>query len=98
MATTTDILAEIALYTTANNRGCPASHLTEKFGSDALDLIASLKKEGKVYGKRGRTGGLMTNDTAATPAADTATDNSVADEFAALAAKLAADTGEQATG
>jgi hypothetical protein len=98
MATSNDVLAEIALYTAANGRACPASHLTDKFGADALDLIASLKKEGKVYGRRGRTGGLMTNDTPATaaPVADAANDTSVADEFAALAAKLA--EGESATG
>jgi hypothetical protein len=98
MATSNDVLAEIALYTAANGRACPASHLTNKFGADALDLIASLKKEGKVYGRRGRTGGLLANDTAATsaPVTDTANDTSVADEFAALAAKLA--EGESATG
>ena len=98
MATSNDVLAEIALYTAANGRACPASHLTDKFGADALDLIASLKKDGKVYGRRGRTGGLVTNDTAATsaPVTNTANDTSVADEFAALAAKLA--EGESATG
>jgi hypothetical protein len=97
MATSNDVLAEIALYTAANGRACPASHLTDKFGADALDLIASLKKEGKVYGRRGRTGGLMANDTAATsaPVTDTA-NNDLAAEFAALAAKLAESDNEPA--
>lgn len=95
MATTNEILSEIAAYTAANGRPCPAKHLTDKFGADALDLIASLKKEGKVYGKRGRTGGLVsnesapaTNDVASTTADDDA-GNDLAAEFAALAAKLA---------
>jgi DNA-binding IscR family transcriptional regulator len=98
MATSNDVLAEIALYATQNGRACPASHLTDKFGADALDLIASLKKEGKVYGRRGRTGGLVANDTPTTaaPVVDATNDTSVADEFAALAAKLA--EGESATG
>lgn len=86
MATTNEILAEIAAFTAENGRPCPAKHLTDKFGADAADLIASLKSEGKIYGKRGRTGGLVSNEAA--PAADaTATD--LAAEFAALAAKLA---------
>ena len=91
MATTNEILSEIASYTAANGRPCPAKHLTDKFGSDALDLIASLKSEGKIYGKRGRTGGLVSNEAA--PASDaTATD--LAAEFAALAEKLAAESVE----
>lgn len=95
MATTNEILVEIAAYTAANGRPCPAKHLTDKFGADALDLIASLKKEGKVYGKRGRTGGLVSNEPVSqldasdsTTAADDA-GNDLAAEFAALAAKLA---------
>jgi len=92
MATTNEILSEIAAFTAANGRPCPAKHLTDKFGTGALDLIANLKKEGKVYGKRGRTGGLISND--ATPATD-ATSNDLAAEFAALAAKFA-EAGEDA--
>lgn len=95
MATTNEILSEIASFTAAYGRPCPAKHLTDKFGADAADLIASLKKEGKVYGKRGRTGGLIssdaapaTNEIASAPADDDA-GNDLAAEFAALAAKLA---------
>lgn len=102
MATTNEILSEIAAYTAANGRPCPAKHLTDKFGADALDLIASLKKEGKVYGKRGRTGGLVSNEVASeagesTPATDDA-GNDLAAEFAALAAKIAeaAEAGNEA--
>lgn len=91
MATTNEILAEIAAFTAANGRPCPAKHLTDKFGTGALDLIASLKKEGKIYGRRGRTGGLVSNDPL--PSLEKAevdsTGNDLAAEFAALAAKLA---------
>lgn len=100
MATTNEILVEIAAYTAANGRPCPAKHLTEKFGTGVLDQIASLKKEGKVYGRRGRTGGLVSNEPVSqleagesTPAADD-TGNDLAAEFAALAEKLAEASGE----
>ena len=99
MATTNEILSEIAAYTAANGRPCPAKHLTDKFGADAADLIKTLKSEGKVYGKRGRTGGLLANEAPATDsgvqldeaAAAIETPNDLAAEFAALAAKLAAE-------
>jgi hypothetical protein len=96
MATTNEILSEIASYTAANGRPCPAKHLTDKFGADAADLIKSLKSEGKIYGRRGRTGGLVSNESPAIATGDA--DTSIADEFAALAAKLAAeaDAGEVA--
>lgn len=105
MATSNEILAEIAAFTAANGRPCPAKHLTDKFGAVAADLIASLKKEGKVYGRRGRTGGLVANEAPSTDAGvqfnDAAADapaDDLAAEFAALAAKLAAesDAGEVA--
>jgi hypothetical protein len=95
MATTNEILAEIAAYTAANGRPCPAKHLTDKFGADADALIQSLKASGTIIGKRGRTGGLVAADAAntavpsavqevhATPA------DALAAEFAALAEKLA---------
>lgn len=96
MATSNEILAEIASFTAENGRPCPAKHLTDKFGADAVDLIKSLKSEGKVYGRRGRTGGLVASDVAETPTADSsAADlpvNDLAAEFAALAAKLAAES------
>ena len=100
MATTNEILVEIAAYTAANGRPCPAKHLSEKFGTGVLDQIAALKKEGKVYGRRGRTGGLVSNEAVSsleagesTPATDDA-GNDLAAEFAALAEKLAEASGE----
>lgn len=100
MATTNEILVEIAAYSAANGRPCPAKHLTEKFGTGVLDQIAALKKEGKVYGRRGRTGGLVSNEAVSSleagesTAADAAgawddAGNNLAAEFAALAEKLA---------
>jgi hypothetical protein len=91
MATTNEILSEIAAYTAANGRPCPAKHLTDKFGADAVPLIASLKNDGKIYGKRGRTGGLLANDTAAAESEDSSTTpaDDVAAQFAALAEQLA---------
>lgn len=100
MATTTEIMSEIANYTAANGRPCPAKHLTDKFGADALPLIDSLKKEGKVYGRRGRNGGLSASDTQSAESSEThATPaDALAAEFAALAEKLAAEGSEAATG
>ena len=95
MATTNEILAEIAAFTAANGRPCPAKHLTDKFGADALTVIASLKAAGTIIGKRGRTGGLVTAGEVAA-STDTSTDNNVADEFAALAAKLAEESASEA--
>jgi len=95
MATTNEILVEIAAYTAANGRPCPAKHLTDKFGEDAIPLIAALKKDGKVYGKRGRTGGLVSNEPVSQLEADN-TGSDLAAEFAALAEKLAEDSGDVA--
>lgn len=101
MATTNEILSEIAAYTAENGRPCPAKHLADKFGTGVLDQIASLKKEGKVYGKRGRTGGLVSNEVASdatatieTLAAAVGSGNDLEAEFAALAAKLAEASAE----
>jgi hypothetical protein len=89
MATKTDVLNEIADYSAAKNRPCPMNYLTAKFGDEAADLVKQLKSDGAVTGKRGRTGGLLAGNTAATTnnAQDTSPDISA--EFAALAAKLA---------
>ena len=103
MATTNEILVEIAAFTAANGRPCPAKHLTEKFGTGVLDQIAALKKEGKVYGRRGRTGGLVSNEPVSQLEADTTPVSitlqndpagDLAAEFAALAEKLAEASGE----
>lgn len=93
MAVTNEqILAEIADYRSVYGRPCPANHLTAKFGDEVLTTIAMLKKAGTIVGKRGRTGGLVPADAASTVASTSEADGeSVADQFAALAAKLAED-------
>ena len=88
--TNEQVLSAISEYRSENGRPCPANYLVSKFGEEVLDTIASLKKAGTVVGKRGRTGGLVTSDEA--PAADAATteaESDIADQFAALAARLA---------
>lgn len=100
MAVTNEqVLAEIMAYSAANGRPCPANHLTAKFGDEALDVINTMKKEGKLLGKRGRTGGLVTTSTVASAEVETddngnivnVNDTTLADQFAELAAKLAAE-------
>jgi hypothetical protein len=88
--TNEQVLAEVSSYRSENGRPCPANHLVAKFGDEVLDTIASLKKNGTLIGKRGRTGGLVPADAAPATTTEAATsDESVADQFAALAARLA---------
>ena len=96
MAVTNEqVLAAISEYRAENSRPCPAKYLVEKFGDEATDIVAALKKDGTLIGKRGRTGGLVPADAAATsPVAAESDGESVSDTFAALAAKLAADTAD----
>lgn len=93
MATVTreEVLAEIASYRAEMQRPCPAKHLVAKFGDGAESIIAALKNDGILVGKRGRTGGLVPADIAAQvdASAEIPADNDTADQFAALAAKLA---------
>ena len=106
MAVTNEqVLAAISEYRAENGRPCPAKYLAEKLGDEALDVVAALKKDGTLVGKRGRTGGLVPSGEVAAPAdaaEDTAAGDgeSVADQFAALAAKLAEGSadGESAVG
>jgi len=88
--TTEQVLSEVSSYRAENGRPCPANHLVAKFGDEVLDTIAALKKDGTLVGKRGRTGGLVPADaSAASTSTEVASDESVADQFAALAARLA---------
>lgn len=85
------VLAAVSEYRSANARPCPARYLTDKFGDDVLSVIDSLKKDGTLVGKRGRTGGLIPSDStpAATDSTTAESESDVADQFAALAARLA---------
>lgn len=58
-----DVLAAIQSYLDNNNRPCPAHYLTDKFGDDVVENLNSLKKDGKVVGRRGRNGGIVFPDT-----------------------------------
>ena len=88
--TNEQVLSAISEYRLENSRPCPANYLVSKFGEEVLETIASLKKSGTVVGKRGRTGGLIPADAAPVSTEEaTADGESVADQFAALAAKLA---------
>ncbi len=103
MAVTNEqVLVAISEYRAENSRPCPAKYLVEKFGDEALDIITGLKKDGTLVGKRGRTGGLVpaSDTTASASSEDTTTDSgeSLADQFAALAAQLANSEGEAAVG
>jgi hypothetical protein len=95
MAVTNEqVLVAISEYRAENSRPCPAKYLVEKFGDEALDIIAGLKKDGTLVGKRGRTGGLVPagDATASVSSEETTTDSgdSVENQFAELVAKLAA--------
>lgn len=107
--TTEQVLSAVSEYREANGRPCPARYLTDKFGAEALDVIKTLKDNGSLVGKRGRTGGLVPSDTASTStpatteaeseaATEQSSGDSVADQFAALAAKLAAEDASIAVG
>lgn len=90
--TNEQVLSAISEYRSENGRPCPANYLVGKFGDEVLDTIAALKKAGTVVGKRGRTGGLLPAGSEVLPEADLTVkpnDESVADQFAALAARLA---------
>jgi hypothetical protein len=100
------VLAAISTYRAEHQRPCPARYLVDLLGEEALDVVAALKKDGTLVGKRGRTGGLVpAGDTTASAssedsATDTTTDSgeSLADQFAALAAQLANSESEAAVG
>lgn len=103
--TSEQVLSAVSEYREANGRPCPAKYLVEKFGTEALEVISTLKDNGTLVGKRGRTGGLVPSDTApaVTPAdsevaSEQSSAESVADQFAALAAKLAASDSSIAVG
>lgn len=59
MAESTDIINAVRNYITNNNRPCPTDHLTRNFGEIVIEMLPSIKKDGKLIGLRGRNGGLM---------------------------------------
>ena len=58
-----DVIGAITVYLINENRPCPAHYLIQKFGDDVADIIASMKKDGVIVGRRGRNGGIVLPDT-----------------------------------
>jgi predicted metal-dependent RNase len=58
-----DVMGAITVYLLNENRPCPAHYLNQKFGDDVADVVASLKKDGVIIGRRGRNGGIVFPDT-----------------------------------
>jgi len=58
-----DVIGAITVYLLNENRPCPAHYLVNKFGDDVGEVIAELKKDNVVIGKRGRGGGIVFPDT-----------------------------------
>jgi hypothetical protein len=61
---TDDILQTIQEYSTTNERPCPKTFLSEKFGKGVLDMLDSLKESGIIRGQRGRNGGFLVGSAA----------------------------------
>lgn len=96
----TDLLAFVTDYQLANTRPCPKSHILANHGEDSLAVLKSLVEDGSLSCRRGRNGGYFPT-TAAAPVVESssevvtdeqveAAESEVADQFAALEAKLAA--------
>jgi predicted transcriptional regulator len=93
----TDLLDFVTQYQTDNKRPCPKSHIVATHGEDSLEVLKSLVEDKSIACRRGRNGGYFPT-TAAAPvevSSEVATDapieeGEVADQFAALEAKLAA--------
>jgi len=105
-----EVLTFIAGYIAQNEKrgNCPAKAVAEALGIGALDVIAQLKQDGTLIGKRGRTGGLMpvqqseaqveavTEQETEQVEQTAIEEDSVADQFAALMEQL--EGSELATG
>lgn len=97
-----DLLQFVAQYQQDNKRPCPKSVVISTHGEDALTVLKELVADGSINCRRGRNGGYFPTDTVgalsqeSTENEETVTEpvpeieNDVADQFAALQAKLAA--------
>ena len=91
-----DLLQFVAQYQQDNKRPCPKSSILSTYGEDALSVLKELTSDGSVNCRRGRNGGYfpIAGNAAVEarqneePVAEV--ENDVADQFAALQAKLAA--------
>lgn len=57
-----DVVTAVTVFVESNKRPCPSKHLTEKFGSDVVGVLADLKESGVLIGLRGRNGGFALPD------------------------------------
>jgi len=96
-ASKSDVLDMVKEFSATNNRPCPKKEVIAKHGEDAADILKSLVEDGTLSVRRGRNGGYSLPNAAATttvdsPAVETPAENDadLADQFAALEAKLAA--------
>jgi hypothetical protein len=97
-ASKNDIVEMVTQFTTANTRPCPKKEVIAKHGEDAAALLKSLVEVGILSVRRGRNGGYSIADASATVAENNeeqtvespVDDVDLADQFAALEAKLAA--------
>ena len=92
-----DLLQFVAQYQQDNKRPCPKSAIISTHGEDALTVLKELIDDKSINCRRGRNGGYFPTDTVATLSEEssseepvTEVENDVADQFAALQAKLAA--------
>ena len=91
-----DLLQFVAEYQQENKRPCPKSAIISTHGEDALPVLKELTSDGSINCRRGRNGGYFAASTvqqAEEPVAEEPVpevENDVADQFAALQAKLAA--------
>ena len=90
--TNEQVLAAVSTYRAENGRPCPKHYLTGKFGDEVLAVIDTLKGNGTLVGKRGRSGGLVTADAAPAATETAAVDSTVKDQFEALASQLLAES------
>jgi hypothetical protein len=96
-----DLLQFVAQYQQDNKRPCPKSAIISTHGEDALTVLKELIDDKSINCRRGRNGGYFPTDTVATLSEESSSEepvtepvleveNDVADQFAALQAKLAA--------
>lgn len=103
-ASKNDVFDAVKEYGAANSRPCPKKEIIAKYGEEALAHLKALVDEGYVGCRRGRNGGYFfkSEDAASTDTAEEAenapqnveesqvNDDALAEQFAALEARLAA--------
>lgn len=96
--TKSDLLQFVAQFQQDNKRPCPKSSIVSTYGEDALSVLKELTTDGSINCRRGRNGGYFPTDTVGALSSENTEDaepvaeveNDIADQFAALQARLAA--------